>query len=169
MKCGELQGNNGVRGVQVMTRVASIAAVLVTVFAAAVPATAGPTLDAIKGRCKLVCAANGNRAGTGILWALVPLNGDANQQRGVLGILLALDAQDVSRTLWTSEQFAQRDRVGVLEGNPFGGGEMRGFCIGFEREDFFIGDAQGAAHGSVDVLSKYATVERGDAAVDQAP
>jgi general L-amino acid transport system substrate-binding protein len=46
-----------------MTRVASIAAVLVSVVAAAVPATAGPTLDAIKGRGKLVCAANGNRAG----------------------------------------------------------------------------------------------------------
>ena len=34
--------------------------------------------------------------------------------RGVKGILLALDAADVTRTLWTSEQFAQRDRLGLF-------------------------------------------------------
>jgi hypothetical protein len=62
----------------------------------------------------LALSANGNKAGSGILWAVVPLNGDANQQRGVLGIVLALDAQDVSRTLWTSEQFSQRDRLGLF-------------------------------------------------------
>ena len=82
----------------------------------------------------------------------------------VVVVLLQLGEEGVVDIL-----IAQRDRVGVLEGNPFGGGEMRGFCIGFEREDFFVGDAQSAAHGSVDVLSKDATVERGDAAVDQAP
>ena len=48
------------------------------------------------------------------MWAVVPLDGDANQQRGVKGIVLALDAQDVTRTLWTSEQFAQRDRLGLF-------------------------------------------------------
>jgi hypothetical protein len=62
----------------------------------------------------LALSANGSRAGTGILWAVVPLDGDANQQRGVTGIVLALDAQDVTRTLWTSEQFAQRDRLGLF-------------------------------------------------------
>jgi hypothetical protein len=62
----------------------------------------------------LVVSANGSKAGTGILWAVVPLDGDANQQRGVKGIVLALDAQDVTRTLWTSEQFAQRDRLGLF-------------------------------------------------------
>ena len=44
----------------------------------------------------------------------MPLDGDANQQRGVKGIVLALDAQDVSRTLWTSEQVAERDRLGLF-------------------------------------------------------
>ena len=44
----------------------------------------------------------------------MPLDGDANQQRGVKGIVLALDAQDVSRTLWTSEQFVERDRLGLF-------------------------------------------------------
>ena len=62
----------------------------------------------------LALSANGSAAGTGILWAVVPLDGDANRQRGVKGIVLALDAQDVSRTLWTSEQFSDRDRLGLF-------------------------------------------------------
>jgi hypothetical protein len=62
----------------------------------------------------LALSANGRTAGSGILWAVVPLDGDANQQRGVKGIVLALDAQDVSRTLWTSEQNAARDRLGLF-------------------------------------------------------
>jgi hypothetical protein len=62
----------------------------------------------------LAVSANGNKAGTGIVWAVVPVDGDANQQRGVKGIILALDAQDVTRTLWTSEQAPQRDRLGLF-------------------------------------------------------
>ena len=62
----------------------------------------------------LAFSANGDKAGTGIVWAVVPLNGDANRQRGVKGIVLALDAQDVSRTLWTSEQAGERDRLGLF-------------------------------------------------------
>jgi hypothetical protein len=62
----------------------------------------------------LAVSANGSRAGTGVVWAVVPLNGDANVQRGVHGIVLALDAQDVSRTLWTSEQVGQRDHLGLF-------------------------------------------------------
>ena len=62
----------------------------------------------------LAVSAHGNTAGSGIVWAVVPLDGDANQQRGVKGIVLALDAQDVTRTLWTSEQFAQRDWLGLF-------------------------------------------------------
>ena len=62
----------------------------------------------------LAVSANGGNAGTGVLWAVVPLDGDANRQRGVKGIVLALDAQDVSRTLWTSEQQPERDRLGLF-------------------------------------------------------
>jgi hypothetical protein len=50
----------------------------------------------------------------GILWAVVPLDGDANKQRGVKGIVLALDARDVTKTLWTSEQAGARDRLGLF-------------------------------------------------------
>jgi hypothetical protein len=62
----------------------------------------------------LALSANGSNPGSGILWAVVPLDGDANRQRGVTGIVLALDAADVSRTLWTSEQFSDRDRLGLF-------------------------------------------------------
>ena len=62
----------------------------------------------------LALSANGNRAGTGIVWAVTPLDGDANTQRGVKGIVLALDAQDVTRTLWTSEMVSDRDRLGLF-------------------------------------------------------
>jgi hypothetical protein len=48
-------------------------------------------------------SANGNKGGTGILWALVPLNGDANQQRGVRAQLLAFDAQNIKLDIWRSE------------------------------------------------------------------
>jgi hypothetical protein len=50
----------------------------------------------------------------GILWAVVPLDGDANKLRGVKGIVLALDAKDVTKTLWTSEQAGARDRLGLF-------------------------------------------------------
>ena len=51
----------------------------------------------------LSISANGDRIGTGILWALVPLNGDANQQRGVRAQLLAFDARNIRLDLWRSE------------------------------------------------------------------
>lgn len=51
----------------------------------------------------LSISADGNRAGTGIVWALVPLNGDANSQRGVRAQLLAFNAQNITKDLWRSE------------------------------------------------------------------
>lgn len=50
----------------------------------------------------------------GIVWAVVPLTGDANKFRGVKGIVLALDALDVSKALWTSEQAGANDRLGLF-------------------------------------------------------
>ena len=51
----------------------------------------------------LSISANANQAGTGIVWALVPLNGDANAQRGVRAQLLAFDAQNINKDIWRSE------------------------------------------------------------------
>lgn len=50
----------------------------------------------------------------GILWALAPLDGDANRFRGVRGVLRAIDAENVGRTLWSSEQVSARDRLGLF-------------------------------------------------------
>src|SRR6266404_5060241 len=46
-----------------MNRVAVLLAVVASAITATGPAIGGPTLDAVKTRGKLVCAANGNRAG----------------------------------------------------------------------------------------------------------
>jgi hypothetical protein len=51
----------------------------------------------------LALSSDGNRAGTGVVWAVVPANGDSNTFRGVKGMLLALSAEDVSQELWRSQ------------------------------------------------------------------
>lgn len=51
----------------------------------------------------LSVSADGNKTGAGVVWALVPLNGDANQQRGVRAQLLAFDARDIKKDIWRSE------------------------------------------------------------------
>jgi hypothetical protein len=50
----------------------------------------------------LSISADGNKAGTGIVWALVPYAGDANQERGVRAQLLAFDAQNITNDIWRS-------------------------------------------------------------------
>jgi hypothetical protein len=59
----------------------------------------------------LSISADGDKAGTGILWGSHPLSGDANHEV-CPGIVHAYDAEDVSRELWNSEQSGQRDAVG---------------------------------------------------------
>jgi hypothetical protein len=59
----------------------------------------------------LSVSANGSTAGTGILWASLPFQGDANQHV-VPGILRAFDAADVRTEVWNSKQNATRDDVG---------------------------------------------------------
>ena len=44
-----------------------------------------------------------NGTDQGIVWALVPVNGDANSCRGVKGMLLAVAADDVTKELWRSQ------------------------------------------------------------------
>jgi outer membrane protein assembly factor BamB len=50
-------------------------------------------------------------AGSGILWAMVPLNGTTTASTPP-GILRAFDASDVSKELWDSQQNATRDAMG---------------------------------------------------------
>jgi hypothetical protein len=49
----------------------------------------------------LAISANGSAAGSGVLWASMPLMGDANEMT-VVGILRAFDASDLSHELWNS-------------------------------------------------------------------
>ncbi len=59
----------------------------------------------------LSLSANGNQAGTGIVWANAPLSGDANTQT-VTGILRAFDATNLATELWNSQQNLSRDDIG---------------------------------------------------------
>jgi hypothetical protein len=59
----------------------------------------------------LSVSADGRRAGTGIVWASLPLNGDANHDVRP-GILRAYDAENIGRELWNSDQIPKRDAVG---------------------------------------------------------
>ncbi len=59
----------------------------------------------------LSISANGNTAGTGILWATMSRAGDANHAPQP-GILRAYDASNVTLELWNSEQNSLRDTMG---------------------------------------------------------
>jgi len=48
-------------------------------------------------------SSNGSTPGTGIVWAIVPANGDANSCRGVKGMLIAFSAEDATKELWRSQ------------------------------------------------------------------
>ena len=51
----------------------------------------------------IAVSSNGMQPNTGIVWALVPTNGDGNSCRGVKGMLIAFDAEDVTQELWRSQ------------------------------------------------------------------
>ena len=59
----------------------------------------------------LSISANGGTAGSGILWAALPLADDA-ENAVVTGVLRAFDASDVSHELWNSRMNAARDDLG---------------------------------------------------------
>jgi hypothetical protein len=61
----------------------------------------------------LSMSANGNSAGSGILWASHPYNASA-EHAVVEGILRAFDASDLTRELWNSKQNASRDDIGTF-------------------------------------------------------
>jgi len=59
----------------------------------------------------LSISADGSAAGTGILWANVPLLGDANQSLQ-FGVLRAFNASNLTQELWSSQANAARDASG---------------------------------------------------------
>lgn len=61
----------------------------------------------------LSLSANGSTEGSAIVWASVPLSGDANIAT-VEGVLRAFDAADIEKELWNSNQNEARDCVGMF-------------------------------------------------------
>ncbi|HZP61037.1 MAG TPA: hypothetical protein VFB27_12000, partial [Opitutaceae bacterium] len=59
----------------------------------------------------LALSADGQRPGSGILWASIPFNGDGNHGT-TPGVLRAFDADDLTKELWNSEQNSARDSLG---------------------------------------------------------
>src|SRR5581483_6516860 len=60
----------------------------------------------------LAVSADGDRPGTGIVWATMTVAQSAAEM-SVSGILRAFDAEDVSRELWNSLQNPARDDFGL--------------------------------------------------------
>jgi len=61
----------------------------------------------------LSLSADGSTAGSGILWAFLPLQGDA-LNNVVPGVLRAFDASDLTRELWHSAEAPSRDDAGLF-------------------------------------------------------
>jgi len=61
----------------------------------------------------------------------------------------------------------QRDRVCVTQGNTLNRAEQTGIGIFVDSGDLFGADTQFAAHGSIDITSEQAAIERCYSAVDQ--
>jgi hypothetical protein len=61
----------------------------------------------------LTLSANGKAADSAVLWASLPISGDANMET-VPGVLLAFDASHVEKELWNSEQDSGNNRLGMF-------------------------------------------------------
>ena len=67
------------------------------------PATCGGTPDNWMPGGILTVSSDADKRGTGIVWAVVPASGDANSFRGVKGMLMAMNAENVNQELWRSQ------------------------------------------------------------------
>ncbi len=61
----------------------------------------------------LSVSANGNKAGTGIVWSSAPYDANANWET-VPGVLRAYDASDLTHEIWDSKMNAGRDDIGMF-------------------------------------------------------
>src|SRR3989440_6290691 len=87
-------------------------------------------------------SANGNVAGTGVLWASHPYTGNANQNI-VPGVLRAFDPYDLTNQLWNSQQNPLRDDFGnYAKFNPpvpFGGYVYQATMGGLQQRQILHG------------------------------
>jgi len=68
--------------------------------------------DAMPGGFLSVSSNNGTK-GTGIIWANIPISGDANRHI-VPGVLRAFNPDDLTNEIWNSEQNSSRDSYGNI-------------------------------------------------------
>ncbi len=61
----------------------------------------------------LSLSANGDADDSAILWASIPIGGDANAG-SVPGVVRAFEASNIGNELWNSEQESRRDKVGLF-------------------------------------------------------
>jgi outer membrane protein assembly factor BamB len=61
----------------------------------------------------LSLSSNGSAEGSAIVWASLPLKGDANAGT-VEGVLHAFDAEDIGKELWNSNRNGARDKLGMF-------------------------------------------------------
>ena len=74
---------------------------------------------------------------------------------------------DLCEELVTDVLIGDRDSIGVLQGGPFSVVKQRTRFVVRNVENLLGGYAQLATHGSVDVLSEDAAIERCDSPIDQ--
>lgn len=61
----------------------------------------------------LTLSANGSTEDSAVLWASIPISGDANM-RTVAGVLRAFDASNIEKELWNSEQDSTHNHLGMF-------------------------------------------------------
>ena len=118
-----------------------------------------PAPDGMPGAA-LSLSANGSAPGSGVVWASIPLNADAETQ-DVAGVLRAFDANNLSHELWNSQTDASRDSLGlfakyspptIANGKVYLSTFSNQLCVyGVFSPDFTIASpspAQGVAQGS---------------------
>src|SRR4030095_12684885 len=64
----------------------------------------------------MTLSANGSTAGTAVLWASLPISGDANQDDRP-GVLRAFNAENVTQQLWSSTLVVGDDTGGFSKGS----------------------------------------------------
>ena len=62
-------------------------------------------------------SSNGSQAGTGVLWATMPLSGDANHD-SVPGVLRAFNAENITQQLWNSTLTPTDNTMVFAKGSP---------------------------------------------------
>src|SRR5216684_117195 len=81
--------------------------------------------------------------------------------------VVVVEAADPREQIVADVTIAERDGVRVLQGHALGLRVERAGRVVAKGQDLLVRHAEPAAHGSIDVLSELAAVQRGDTAIEQ--